>query len=157
MKLQVGLLVVSFLASLIAGLLVMPILKKLGVSQHIRDDGPESHLKKEGTPSMGGIIFLAAMCFVGFMAMIKYPTSRQTLLILVGSTLIFGFIGFIDDYLKIKNKRSLGLYAWQKILLLLRTYMADANELFDLESTDKQIEEWKFQQRKSRSGISGRK
>lgn len=119
MKLQVGLLIVSFLASLIAGLLVMPILKRLGVSQHIRDDGPESHLKKEGTPSMGGIIFLASMCFVGLMAMIKYPTSRQTLLILIGSTLIFGFIGFIDDYLKIKNKRSLGLYAWQKILLLL--------------------------------------
>ena len=119
MKLQVGLLIVSFLASLIAGHLVMPILKRLGVSQHIRDDGPESHLKKEGTPSMGGIIFLASMCFVGLMAMIKYPTSRQTLLILIGSTLIFGFIGFIDDYLKIKNKRSLGLYAWQKILLLL--------------------------------------
>ena len=119
MKLQVGLLIVSFIASLIAGLLVMPILKKLGVSQHIRDDGPESHLKKEGTPSMGGIILLAAMCFVGFMAMIKYPTSRQTLLILVGSTLIFGFIGFIEDYLKIKNKRLFCLYVWYNILIII--------------------------------------
>lgn len=119
MKIQVGLLIASFITAVITGFVVMPILKKLGVGQHVRDDGPETHLKKEGTPSMGGIIFLVSMCVVGFLAIIKYPTSRLTLAILIISTLMFAFIGFIDDYLKTVNKRSLGLKAWQKILLLL--------------------------------------
>ena len=119
MEVQVGLLIVSFITSVIAGLFIMPLLKKLGVKQHVRDDGPETHFKKEGTPSMGGIIFLISIFIMGLLVIIKYPTSRQTLLILVGSTLIFALIGFIDDYLKIKNNRSLGLKAWQKILLLL--------------------------------------
>lgn len=119
MEIQVGLLIASFIVSLMLGFFTMPILKKLGVSQHVRDDGPESHLKKEGTPSMGGIIFLITMCIMGIFAVIKYPTSRETLLVLIGSTLIFAFIGFIDDYLKTVNCRSLGLKAWQKVLLLL--------------------------------------
>ena len=119
MKVQVGLLIASFITAVISGIFVMPILKKLNVSQHVRDDGPETHLKKEGTPSMGGIIFLVAMCIIGFITMIKYPNSRETLFILIGSTLLFAFIGFIDDYLKTVNKRSLGLKAWQKMLLLL--------------------------------------
>ena len=119
MDIQVGLLIASFIVSLMIGSFAMPILRKLGVSQHVRDDGPQSHLKKEGTPSMGGIIFLITMCIMGVLAVIKYPTSRETLLVLIGSTLIFAFIGFIDDYLKTVNRRSLGLKAWQKILLLL--------------------------------------
>lgn len=97
----------------------MPLLKKLNVGQHVRDDGPESHLKKEGTPSMGGIIFLVAMFLVGAFCIYRYSGSRLTLIVLVGSTLLFGLIGFLDDYLKVKNKRSLGLHAWQKILLML--------------------------------------
>jgi phospho-N-acetylmuramoyl-pentapeptide-transferase len=70
----------------------MPILKKLKVSQHVRDDGPETHFKKEGTPSMGGIIFLVSMAIVGIYAMLKYPSSRLTLFVLLGSTLLFAFV-----------------------------------------------------------------
>lgn len=119
MNVQVTLLIGSFFVTLIAGLLIMPILKKMGINQHIREDGPESHLKKEGTPSMGGLIFLTGASFMVLLATIKYPASRQTLIILLGATLVFAFIGLIDDYLKVKNKRPLGLKAWQKILLLL--------------------------------------
>lgn len=119
MELQVILLLASFGVSVVLGLIILQILKNVHVGQHIRDDGPESHLKKEGTPSMGGLIFLASITFMMILAIIRYTTIREPLIVLLVTTLLYGGIGFIDDYIKIVKKRSTGLYAWQKVLLLL--------------------------------------
>ena len=119
MKAQVMYLLGAFLVTAVFGIAVLRFLKKFQVSQHVRDDGPESHLKKEGTPSMGGIIFLAGIAFSTLIAISNNPTSRETLIGLLLVTLAFGFVGFIDDYIKTKKKRSLGLKAWQKMIMLL--------------------------------------
>jgi len=116
---QVGYLVVSFLITLGLGFVILRLLKKMHVKQHIRNDGPESHLKKEGTPSMGGLIFLAGIAFMVLIALGQISTGHETLSGLLAVTLSFGFVGFIDDYIKAKKKRSLGLKAWQKMILLL--------------------------------------
>jgi len=116
---QVIYLLASFAITCILAIFILPLLKKLNVSQHVRDDGPESHLKKEGTPSMGGLIFLAGITVVTYFAMNASPTNAQILFSLLMVTLFFGFIGFIDDYIKTKKGRSLGLKAWQKMILLL--------------------------------------
>ncbi len=109
----------SFLVTFFFGILILYFLKKFHVKQHVRDDGPESHLKKEGTPSMGGIIFLAGIAFTTLLAMKKISIGHDKLLGLLFVTLAFGFVGFIDDYIKIKKNRSLGLKAWQKMIMLL--------------------------------------
>ena len=119
MKLQVILLLASFGVSVGLGGLILRILKKIHVGQHIRDDGPESHLKKEGTPSMGGLMFLASITVMTLLATMSYATVRESLFVLLVTTLLYGGIGFIDDYIKVVKKRSTGLYAWQKIVLLL--------------------------------------
>lgn len=116
---QVWYLIASFVITVIFGIMVLPTLKRLNVSQHIRDDGPESHLKKEGTPSMGGLIFLLGITVVTGIALFFEATSKATLVGLLMGTLGFGFVGFIDDYIKTKKGRSLGLKAWQKMILLL--------------------------------------
>lgn len=109
----------SFIVTFVLGFLILPILKKRNVGQHIRDDGPESHLKKEGTPSMGGLIFLIGITLTTIVAMVQNPLSKGTFRGLLFVMLGFGAIGFLDDYIKTKKKRSLGLKAWQKMFLLL--------------------------------------
>lgn len=116
---QLKYLIGTFIVTCAFGVLILHWIKKFHISQHIRDDGPESHLKKEGTPSMGGLIFLAGITFSIIIAYIKNVTARETLLGLLCVTLAFGFVGFIDDYIKTKKERSLGLKAWQKMILLL--------------------------------------
>ena len=116
---QVKYLLAAFAITCILAIFILPLLKKLNVSQHVRDDGPESHLKKEGTPSMGGLIFLAGITVVTYLAMIASPTNAKALFSLLMVTLAFGFVGFIDDYIKTRKSRSLGLKAWQKMILLL--------------------------------------
>jgi phospho-N-acetylmuramoyl-pentapeptide-transferase len=100
----------AFVLALAAGPIFIPLLRRLKFGQNVRSDGPQSHLKKTGTPAMGGLIFLlvtAIVCLV-------FSKDKDMLLVLV-STLLFGLIGFADDYIKIVKKRSLGLRAWQKI------------------------------------------
>ncbi len=97
------------------GLLLIPILEKLKFGQTVRDDGPQRHLKKMGTPTMGGIIFIPAIAlttllFTGF--------SFDTFVAII-SMIGFGLIGFADDFIKITKKRSLGLRANQKLLFQL--------------------------------------
>ncbi len=88
-------------------------LRKLKFGQNVRDDGPESHLVKSGTPTMGGIMILVAL-FFGCILYINGNKEGSALLLV---TLGFGAIGFTDDYIKIVKKRSLGLRAYQKIVL----------------------------------------
>jgi phospho-N-acetylmuramoyl-pentapeptide-transferase len=88
-------------------------LKRLKLGQNIRDDGPKSHMKKAGTPTMGGIFFTIPIAVVALLL------SRENLDYVVAAVLVmlgFGLIGFIDDFIKVYMKRSLGLKAYQKIL-----------------------------------------
>lgn len=97
---------------LFSGPVLIPFLHKLKFGQQIRTDGPKAHLKKAGTPTMGGIMFFfsLAVCFI----FCEELSSRLLVLLLV--TFGFGLIGFFDDFIKIVMKRSLGLTAREKIL-----------------------------------------
>jgi len=103
---------VAFILSVILGPLLIPILRKLKFGQQIREEGPQSHQKKKGTPTMGGIIFLLALT----LAFLRFSDKTEQFYILLVACLGFGFVGFLDDYIKIVFKRSLGLTARQKLL-----------------------------------------
>jgi phospho-N-acetylmuramoyl-pentapeptide-transferase len=91
---------------------LIPFLKKLKFGQYVREDGPESHLKKTGTPTMGGIIIVLSIAITSLLYIKDYPDIVPVLFATIG----FGIIGFMDDYIKVVMKRSLGLRAWQKLL-----------------------------------------
>ncbi|MCL2354086.1 MAG: phospho-N-acetylmuramoyl-pentapeptide-transferase [Defluviitaleaceae bacterium] len=106
---------ISFAIAIILGPIVIPILRRLKFGQNVRDDGPQSHLKKSGTPSMGGIVIVAA---ISIASGIFSSFSIEWMLIMY-LMLSFGIIGFLDDYIKMIKKRSLGLRAYQKFSLQL--------------------------------------
>jgi phospho-N-acetylmuramoyl-pentapeptide-transferase len=101
----------AFLLAAIMGPLFIPILRRLKFGQQIRDDGPQGHLKKAGTPTMGGTIILLALAFT----VLKFADRTLELFLVMLVTLGYGLIGFLDDYIKIVLKRSLGLTARQKM------------------------------------------
>lgn len=102
---------ISFALTVLLCPIFIPILHKMKFGQFVREEGPESHLKKAGTPTMGGIVILAVFSVVGFAYVIHEPELFPVVLLTTG----FGFIGFLDDYIKLARKRSLGLKAWQKL------------------------------------------
>ncbi len=117
--------VVAFLVAAVCGKLLIPLLHRLKFGQEIRDEGPKWHEKKSGTPTMGGFIFLigilvslvvtAALAYgMGW----TFPWGKE-IGILLGMTLAYGLIGFLDDYIKVILKRNLGLTASQKFGLQL--------------------------------------
>ncbi|MGL5416908.1 MAG: phospho-N-acetylmuramoyl-pentapeptide-transferase [Clostridium sp.] len=106
----------GLIVSLILGPVFIPLLHKFKFGQNIREDGPQSHLKKAGTPTMGGIIFIISIIIV--MVSMRYKISSEGMIILY-SMVAFGFIGLLDDMLKIIHRNNLGLRAWQKMILLL--------------------------------------
>lgn len=101
---------ISFAISVILGPVVIPFLRRLKVGQTVRDEGPESHLKKNGTPTMGGILILFSVVVTSLVFVKDYPKIIPILFLTLG----FGLIGFLDDYIKVVLKRSMGLRAWQK-------------------------------------------
>lgn len=101
-------LVLGFLISLILGPIFIPMLHKFKFGQNIREEGPKSHFKKAGTPTMGGIIFIISVTIV--MLVMRYNISDEGMVVLY-SMIAFGFIGFLDDMLKIIHKNNLGLRA----------------------------------------------
>jgi phospho-N-acetylmuramoyl-pentapeptide-transferase len=105
---------VALIITLVLSPFFIPVLRILKFGQTIRDDGPKRHLKKAGTPTMGGIIFLVGI-IVSALVMAEQPTSLE-MVTLVGITLGFGVIGFIDDFIKVVMHRSLGLRAYQKLI-----------------------------------------
>lgn len=109
-------LLMGLIFSIILGPIFIPLLHKLKFGQNIRKDGPKSHLKKSGTPTMGGIIFFLSTALT--IILMRYKVNSQEMIILY-SLLAFGFIGFLDDILKIIHKDNLGLRAIQKMILLL--------------------------------------
>lgn len=105
-------LTLAIIVSIIAGKIIIPQLRRLKAGQSIREDGPQSHLVKGGTPTMGGAIFLISLIIVNI---ISGNINMQTM-VLIFATLSFGAVGFIDDYIKVVKKRNLGLTALQKLL-----------------------------------------
>ena len=103
---------IAFAISALLGPVVIPFLRKLKVGQTEREE-LKSHLKKTGTPTMGGFIILAGILFTSLLFIKDYPKIIPILFLTVG----FGAIGFLDDYLKVVLRRSDGLLAWQKMLL----------------------------------------
>ncbi|MCT4621327.1 MAG: phospho-N-acetylmuramoyl-pentapeptide-transferase [Marinisporobacter sp.] len=102
----------SFLSTLILGPIVIPILRRLKVGQSIRDEGPKSHMSKSGTPTMGGLIMIAAVCITTLTS----GNVNRDLYVILFATISFGLIGFIDDFIKVVLKRNLGLKAYQKLI-----------------------------------------
>ena len=123
MEFQINILLLSFAITVDLGLIIVPILRKLKVGQIERSDGPESHLKKQGTPTMGGIIIMLGIIIVTVGAYIYYklrnPELAQNLLPILGLTIGFGIIGFIDDFKKLVLKNTKGLSPSLKMLGLL--------------------------------------
>ncbi len=105
-------LVVSYAGSTILGPKLIPYLQKLKFGQSIREEGPKSHYKKAGTPTMGGFIFLAGL----LLAMLLVRAFDQVGLFMLFAIFGFGMLGFADDYIKVVLKRNLGLRAWQNLL-----------------------------------------
>ena len=104
---------ISFALSVVMGPVIIPILRKLKMGQTEREDGVQSHLKKAGTPTMGGVIILLAVVITSVFYIPAYPKIIPILFVTLG----FGLIGFLDDYLKVVMKRSDGLYPKQKMAL----------------------------------------
>ncbi|SFU79879.1 phospho-N-acetylmuramoyl-pentapeptide-transferase [Butyrivibrio sp. M55] len=102
----------SCLIAVLAGPKIIAILRKLKAGQTEREEGLESHQKKTGTPTMGGIIFLLPFFIIG----VSYAAFHKEVIPILILTFGFGVIGFIDDYIKVVKKHNLGLRAWQKFL-----------------------------------------
>ncbi len=91
----------------------IPILHRMKFGQQVRSDGPETHLKKQGTPTMGGIMILAGIVVSTLVFSFRYPEALKVLFLTLG----FGIVGFLDDFLKIRKKQSEGLNPKQKLAL----------------------------------------
>lgn len=103
--------IIAFAISALLCPIIIPFLHKLKFGQQVRDDGPQAHLKKQGTPTMGGLIILTSIIITSLFYVSNYPKVIPVLFMTVG----FGIIGFMDDYIKIVMKRSEGLKPMQKL------------------------------------------
>ena len=104
--------IIAFAISALLCPIIIPFLHKLKFGQQVRDDGPQAHLKKQGTPTMGGLIILTSIIITSLFYVSRYPKVIPVLFMTVG----FGIIGFLDDYIKIVMKRSEGLKPMQKLV-----------------------------------------
>lgn len=105
--------IISFLISVVFCPNLIPFLRKLKFGQTEREEGPQSHLKKNGTPTMGGLVILASILLTSLIYIGKFTEILPVLFMTLG----FGLIGFLDDYIKVVKKRSLGLTPLQKMAL----------------------------------------
>lgn len=103
----------GLVVALVLAPVLIPVLRRLKFGQQVRGEGPEAHLKKQGTPTMGGVIFLAGLPLA--VAVLDPGSSRAWALTLL--TLGYGSIGFVDDFRKVALKRALGLRAREKLFL----------------------------------------
>ena len=104
--------IIAFAISALLCPVVIPFLHKLKFGQQVRDDGPQAHLKKQGTPTMGGLVILTSIVITSLFYIRDYPKIIPVLFVTVG----FGIVGFLDDYIKIVMKRSEGLNPLQKLI-----------------------------------------
>lgn len=112
----VTIIAVSFFVSAIIGVVIIPLLRRLKFGQSIREEGPKAHMKKAGTPTMGGLIFLISILISTLtLSYINDALTSHTIVLLI--VLIgFGVIGFIDDYIIVVAKRNMGLTSLQKLI-----------------------------------------
>ncbi|HET7656671.1 MAG TPA: phospho-N-acetylmuramoyl-pentapeptide-transferase [Bacillales bacterium] len=108
--------IVAFLVAVLLFPVVIPALRRLKFGQFIREEGPESHLKKAGTPTMGGVIIIAALVIATLIGCLKFAHLTLEVELLLFVTVGFGILGFLDDFIKIVKKRNLGLTSKQKLL-----------------------------------------
>lgn len=106
-----------FVVALVAGRFIIPWLRAMKAGQTIREVGPSWHMSKTGTPAMGGLIFILAS-LLGTVAM-GFLYWSWTSALVFAFALVFGAIGFLDDFFKVKKKQNMGLTALQKLLLQL--------------------------------------
>ena len=111
--------VLAFVVSAVAGRFLIPALRALHVGQSIREVGPTWHNSKQGTPVMGGLMFIFACLVCIVTAIGGFRSGDYTYLLVYCFALIFGIIGFLDDFIKVRKKRNLGLTEIQKLLLQL--------------------------------------
>lgn len=124
MNLNIIILLIAFIVSVMIGVITIPQLKRLKVGQIERDDGPQSHLKKQGTPTMGGIIIIAAMIVIItalyiYLNNVNMTDTANKLLPMLILTIGFGIVGFIDDFKKLVLKNTEGLKPSYKMFGLL--------------------------------------
>lgn len=106
---------ISFLTCLAAGMLLIPVLRRMRVGQTVREEGPQTHIRKNGTPTMGGILILTSMVGTSLLFVRQYPKMIPVLFLTIG----FGMVGFLDDYIKIVLRRSMGLSVVEKLICQL--------------------------------------
>lgn len=104
---------ISFCLSAMLCPVLIPRLRRLKIGQTVREDGPSAHLKKNGTPTMGGLVILFGVCATTLLFVEDYPGVVPVLILTSG----FGLIGFLDDYIKVVCRRSMGLTPVQKLVL----------------------------------------
>ena len=113
-------LVISFVIASILAPIIIPVLHKLKFGQNIREEGPKSHQKKSGTPTIGGVIFIASTIITMIiMTFVMKGTFNNEAMVALYAFIAFGIIGFLDDLLKIVKKKNEGLTSKQKMVLLL--------------------------------------
>ena len=119
--------VIAFAVSAVVGFFLVPYLKRIKAGQSIKENGPTWHMSKQGTPTMGGLMFIAAIAVVclsvGFECMAEGEYGH---LFCLAFALVFGAIGFLDDYEKLKKKQNLGLTAGKKLLLIAEDVEGEA-------------------------------
>ena len=115
-----GIILGAFSVCALCTLILLPQLKKLKAGQSIREEGPQSHMAKSGTPTMGGI---AIFCAVAMATASGVGFDRDLIVILVGF-LLFAILGFLDDFIKVRKKQNLGLTAAQKLLFQIGIALA---------------------------------
>tara|TARA_B100001173_G_scaffold306518_1_gene313493 strand:+ start:7627 stop:8712 length:1086 start_codon:yes stop_codon:yes gene_type:complete len=119
--------VTALLISILMGPLIINFLKSMQFEQYVREDGPKSHYKKSGTPTMGGLIILSSLIIS---TLLWADLSNRYIWVVLGVTVGFSLIGFFDDYLKIKHKSSDGLSSKQKILFQSMIALASMTYLY---------------------------
>ena len=124
MDFEIKILLITFAISVICGIITIPILKKLKIGQIERDDGPASHLKKQGTPTMGGIIMILVITVLTGFLCYDYIKDNQSsvaknLIPIAAVSIGFGLVGFIDDFKKLVLKNTEGLKPLYKMIGLL--------------------------------------
>lgn len=115
--------IVSFIVTAVAGKFLIPYLHKLHFGQTILDIGPSWHKNKQGTPTMGGIMFIIGIVFTTILGVVLhavfspegFTSTEKFIFIGLGMAFVYGFIGFLDDYISVVKKRNLGLTAIQKL------------------------------------------
>ena len=110
-KISITAVLVSFGISALFGPILIPFLRWLKCGQTVREEGPEAHLKKSGTPTMGGVLILLSVVMTSLLFIEDYPRIAPVLFLTVG----FGLVGLLDDYIKVVCHRSMGLTPWQKL------------------------------------------